>query len=319
MNIMYYIKYSILFVSLIFKLFCFIVLINQAWNLTIDYLKFSSNVKLEDKNDKSYKKLPAIHVCTEFDILFNRNKLYSELNISNIPVYEYKQYTDEYYLNLYCSGKNFSDNSIKNNICSLHEKDLQQMYLLSNSYILNNKVLELTINSKDLIDCKLHSITDSRFKLDNSCEDYSEIIESLHGKDLGICFSYFSDRHISKHLDLTLNNMDYIEFKINSSSIENVFTYFDFNVRIRPKALYYVYKLQLDLLWSIYNSKYIKFPTIQNSLKTIGYIQYISQISKITLDNYIIWFTYELSYIKTVVNHLSWPYSTHCQDFKCKY
>ena len=87
MNIKYYIKYSILFVSLIFKLFCFIVLINQAWNLTIEYLKFSSNVKLEDKNDKSYKKLPAIHVCTEFDILFNRNKLYSEFNISNIHVW----------------------------------------------------------------------------------------------------------------------------------------------------------------------------------------------------------------------------------------
>ena len=237
----------------------------------------------------------------------------------NIPVYEYKQYTKEYYLNLICSGKIFSNNSIINNICILHEKNLQQMYLLNNSYILNNKILELTINSKDLIDCKLHSKMDSRIKLDNSCEDYSEIIESLHGKDLGICFSYFSDRHISKHLDLTLNNRDYIEFKINSSSIENIYTYFYFNLRIAPPHFHCVYKLQLDLFWSIYNSKYIKFPTIQNSLKTIGYIQSIRQLNEATVANYSKWFTYELSYIKTIVNHLSWPYSTHCQDFKCKY
>ena len=306
---MNYLKECLLIVGLILRLMCFIVLIYQAWNLTVDYLRFPSNVKLEDINDYNYYKLPAIQVCTENDFIFNRNKIDSKFDIFRAFEMNFNKSAKQYMEEI-CKFDNICDKTAKDEQLKLFKFIYEQTFvseLYKNySQIFKNNVLELTINSNDFIECKVHFESDSGIKFVKSCEEYSPIIESLHGEEFGICFSYFNDKHLSKNNELILKDKDYIEFRINSSNIKNILL-----VQRRD--------MELNLFYLIYNSNEFKIPRVKNSIKTSAFKR-LTNIQNILnpLEIWNLWFTNELSYTKTIVNHLSWPYSSHCQDFKSK-
>ena len=102
---------------------------------------------------------------------------------------------------------------------------------------------------------------------------------------------------------MILKDKDYIEFRINSSNIKNILSIKEFD-------------LELNLFYLMYNSDEFKIPRFKNSIKTSAFNQLRSKDNSLQTWNF--WFTNELSYTKTIVNHLSWPYSSHCQDFKSK-
>ena len=305
---MKYLKECLLIVGLILRLMCFIVLIYQAWNLTVDYLRFPSNVKLEDINDNNYYKLPAIQVCTENDFIFNRNKIDSKFDIHRAFDMKMNESIKQF-MEFICEFNNICDKTAKDEILQTLKLEFELDFVLqlnkNNPQILNNNVFELTINLNDFIECKVHFESDSGIKFVKSCEEYSPIIESLHGEEFGICFSYFNDKHLSKNNDLILKDKDYIEFRINSSNIKNILLVKTSDILI-----------ELNLFYLMYNSNEFKIPRVKNSIKTSAFNQLRSRENP--LKSWNLWFTNELSYTKTIVNHLSWPYSSHCQDFKSK-
>ena len=84
-----------------------------------------------------------------------------------------------------------------------------------------------------------------------------------------------------------MKDNNFIEFKINGNKLKEIFAFSEFSY--------------LNLYWLIHNSKALKSPKIENVITTKGREE-----------------IYELSYFKTIVKHLSWPYMSDCYHFESK-
>lgn len=149
-------------ILIIVKLIFLLMLFYQIILLSIDYLNFPYKVKLEIINDKNY--LPAITICAKK--FFVKKKV--ELSLNN------KKVKNSHSLKI---DENFNVEKFMNE--SLEKFSVHK--------------LELTITAKELINCSanLHEFKSFKRKKIGNCVENTRVIESIYGRDLGKCFTYF--------------------------------------------------------------------------------------------------------------------------------
>ncbi len=188
------------FILILVKFICFLLLFYQFILLTIDYLNFPYNVKLEIINEQHF--LPAITICSKKIFIEDKIKSYFKL-------------TEEY--------KNFYKKYKK----TVGHKKIRKLFLQKYLKILykefSSDKLELTISAKELINCSgsLHKFKDYDRKMISKCEDMTEVIESIYGQEFGKCFTYFANNSLEIK-SLVFKNNDYIQFEIKREIFEKL-------------------------------------------------------------------------------------------------
>lgn len=206
-------------VLILVKIICFLMLFYQFILLTIDYLSFPYNVKLEITNEQNY--LPAITICSNKFLI--EDKIISYFNL-----------TEEY--------ENFQKKYKKTVGVIEFRKLLYRKYLdiIYDEFSVDK--LELTISAKELINCSanLRKLNDFNQKMVSNCEDKTQVIESIYGEELGKCFTYFADN--SREREIVFNNNDFIQFEIKRENFEKLLGIFDFSLFVHnPKDLNFQY------------------------------------------------------------------------------
>jgi hypothetical protein len=196
--------------------------------------------------------------------------------------------------------KNFYNKSMKkcekqNNCDLLVNRYYDDLYLFDKSIIgryqeeILNNIFDLTISSNIMIQCsgEVHSGVGNEKKVINNCEEETQVIETMHSKDFGLCFTYFSKNKIIRNNSMTLKDKDFIKFEVNSKNYDRIV---------------YLSKY-MHLFWLIHDSNSMAIPKRENVIRT--------KETGIRLN-------YELRYRKTIVEYLSWPYKTDCHHFESK-
>ena len=226
-------KKSLLLVFI--KLLFLLILIYGGLEISIDYLSYPYIYKLEIKSSNGLS-LPAITICTESNVLFDKSRINKYFNLSNQYIkYEeiaiqkaneiYKQCMDSYFIYDKIEIKNIICNEIKNSknyfLNKFYSKYLRQMLEM---FSFDNLYENFTINANQLINCsakyhlkhksykncdKSHTNTDC-YELSNNCSQSYRVLESIYGNEFGLCFAYF---HTNDGIYLIDN--DFIEFNIN--------------------------------------------------------------------------------------------------------
>ncbi len=201
--------------------------------LTIDYLNFPYNVKLEIFNERNH--LPAITICS--NKFFIKDKIKSYFNRNE----EYLNFENKY-------KKTVGDKKFRKFLKIIYKE-------------FSADKLELTISAKELINCSgsLHKFDDFNRKIISNCEDMTEVIESIYGQELGKCFTYFADNLLERE-SIVLKDNDFIQFEIKRENFEKLSTVsnlFDFSMFVHnPKNLNLQYS---DTRFALFEGKYKEF------------------------------------------------------------
>jgi len=291
-----YIKILVLSISLVFKVFWFFVLLYQGIDLTYDYLKFPSTVKLTELNNRKDFKLPAIQVCTGLNHILDRNKVISYFNL-----------TEDFIIFLYSlnrMSKELMDMCLSKTEYKVHCDDYLKKRLSRFSvtfdlrvfgdrfHQINESYSKFMIKASDYFLCsgEAHNQIGSNKIIINNCEKYTEVIETTHGNDLGVCFTYFSDRKSLTNNSLTLKDKDFIQFEISSIKLENIM----FLNKIIINGDFF-------LFWSIHDSNTFTIPKRSDLFQVFGVGVFL-----------------EVKYLRTTVKYLPWPYKSDCHHFDSK-
>jgi len=283
---------SFLFFSLIFKVLCFCVLFYQSVIVTVDYLNFPTIVKFEVKSDRKYFKLPAIQLCTGTNIFLDRNKLMAHFNLTEEFSTKYENLRNQYNEQLILCEYSFSGRSCVSKLTTTFDRAIFRLDKLIFKRIgykqIKEKISQIIISAKDYIRCsgEVHTENGYRKEVIDDCEKYSEVIQSIHVNDFGVCLTYFSDRKSLTNSSFTLKDDDFIEFVPNFKNLNNI-------LFLTPKRVW--------LKWLIRDSNTFIIPKQENIIKTyMGY-------------------SWEFKYTRNTVKHLSWPYESDCHNFDSKF
>jgi hypothetical protein len=232
------------------KFIYLLMLFYQIILLSIDYLNFPYNVKLEIINDKNY--LPAITICAKN--FFVKNKV--KLSLNN------KDMKNSHSLKI---DENFNVEKSMNE--SLEKFSVDK--------------LELTITAKELINCSanLYEFKSFKRKKIGNCIENTRVIESIYGRDLGKCFTYFVNNSFRRE-SVVFRGNDFIQFKLDVQTFDNL----------------------LD------NSEKNSLTIFIHDQKIFDHR--INEGIKYYENNY-----QEFEFRKTKVNYLSWPYMNDCDHY----
>jgi hypothetical protein len=186
---------------IVFKLICLLMLFYQIILLSIDYLSFPYNVKLEIVDNENH--LPAITLCAES--FFNKKKVISYFNLSvDYDLLEQKYNEKEDY-----------------------EQDFYSEYFgkLLNEF--SEEKINLTLSAKEFIKCsaKLHDSQSFKEITITDCGEKTEIIELLYGEkrngdqNSGKCFTYFADINFKRDSIIFQNN-DFVRLELNKTYLQ---------------------------------------------------------------------------------------------------
>ena len=209
------------FVSI--KTICFVTLVLSGLSVTLDYLSYPYIYKLIVSDNKYGFDLPAISVCTERHVFFDKHKV--------IQYFDLQQKYDEWERNVtilfqkydnYCNKMNYvskSDNywpctfleTENNHNMSLFFREYEKKIFESLSF---DQMKNLTISANELFKCsaKLHFRYESKHSnatIIENCFERFDVLESIYGNDFGICYTFFA-----KNYSIYLKDDDYIQFDI---------------------------------------------------------------------------------------------------------
>ena len=237
------------------KLFCLTVLLKSGFDVTFDYLGFPFEYKLIVLDNKYGFDFPSISVCTENNVLFDKQKIIEHFDLQkqwnqfgNNLMEELQQNINScnQKINIYYEKRlielNESEpyNDLDSNIDSIKDEfkltfKCYPHLTVSNSFVsnINGMIFDesnfyemnsLTINTNKLFDCsaKVHFRTESfdsnAHKIDN-CFKYFDALKSIYSnEDFGICFEFFA-----KNYSIYLKDDDYIELNVKYSEQKNIF------------------------------------------------------------------------------------------------
>ena len=73
------------------------------------------------------------------------------------------------------------------------------------------------------IQAKLHLLGDSNEIIINNSYNYINIVERIHSKELGICFTYSESQYNFQSKNLIMRDNDFIELLLNQSNYSRLF------------------------------------------------------------------------------------------------
>ena len=223
----------------IIQLICVLFMICNGLLLILDYLKFDYELKLIiSKNDRGID-LPAIDICTENNVLFDKRKIlklfdldryYSQiehkLKLHNYCSYycrpKYKlRYSDSllFYFDLLSSCCNKYSKHIHNKLIAFIEK-FEQMIFAHLSY---EQMISLTLSGPELFECrasvhlKNQTIGSNQTIIDNCFQVFPIFRHIYANNDFGICYKLFDNNN-----QIRIENNDSIEIKIKNEMIKNL-------------------------------------------------------------------------------------------------
>ena len=304
----------------IIKINCFLILVLSGLSVTLDYLSYPYIYKLIVSDNKYGFDLPAISVCTERHVFFDKHKViqYFDLQIkydewkhnkSEIFRNENNKCIDEYTgfeskgthfsIHRYCSFLNFEFNY---NL-SLFLREYEKKIFESLSF---DQMKNLTISANELFKCsaKLHfryNPIESNSTEIPDCFQSFNVLESIYGNDFGICYTFFA-----KNYSIYLKDDDYIKFDIKYET-QKKFMINGFYDTIRiPIHKFGTKEENLDLYSDDYFGIYFSvnpkhremFANFETSFKSM----------RNSLNS-------ELRFRKTSVELLSTPYMKECKQY----
>ena len=222
------------FILSFIKILCFVILVLSGLSVTLDYLSYPYIYKLIILDNKYGFDLPAISVCTERHVFFDKHKVIQYFDLQQ----KYEEFMrikeQEYEKNFEICFQEWSKiesedplydfmaNEIKTTICQTLDLDLNyNKSLFFREY--EKKIFEslsfdqmknLTISANELFKCsaKLHFRYESKHSnatIIENCFKRFDVLESIYGNDFGICYTFFA-----KNYSIYLKDDDYIQFDI---------------------------------------------------------------------------------------------------------
>ena len=219
------------------NLVCLIILIYNAIDMTIDFLKFDYEYKLFVDYNKDGIDLMPISVCTESDVLFDKRKVIKNLDIDLIHTqYENDAFNYFYYYPAKMFPNNDQDCQLSDdrnfqyfvwpemkshgswkwiwNLCTNRfYQNYQKMVFDEMSF---DELNALTFAAKELFSCsaKVHYKENTNIKANDSidnCFDKYSVKKSIKvNKEFGVCYTFFD-----KNYRILLETEDYIKISIN--------------------------------------------------------------------------------------------------------
>ena len=234
------------------KCLCFVILVLSGLSVTLDYLSYPYIYKLIVSDNKYGFDLPAISVCTERHVFFDKHKVIQYFDLQQKYEEFMRNKEQEYEKNFeiclqeYAKVKStdpFTDlfgNEIKTAICqtldidfnynkSLFFREYEKKIFESLSF---DQMKNLTISANELFKCsaKLHFRYESKHSNETiieNCFERFDVLESIYGNDFGICYTFFT-----KNYSIYLKDDDYIQFDIKYETQNKFMTNGFYNIDI---------------------------------------------------------------------------------------
>ena len=232
-------------IVLILNAICLLFLFYNAIDMTFDYLRFEFSYKLIVDDNKEGFDLPEISVCTENNVLFDKNKVIQYFGVEN----EWqKKRIQMKYLNEQNENNKVEENCIKEWEKHVGDPDLTKNLLeyrinfCSNKFFIKLKIFifyemsfyemnSITVNANELFDCSAilhikHTFIDLNVTNIDYCFDRFPVLKSIYfNEHFGICYKFFSvNNHIflkdKDHINITIKFEKQIDIMIVNRSID---------------------------------------------------------------------------------------------------
>ena len=284
------------------KCFCFVMILIQSIQMTIDFLKFSYNYELNVIDIKNGFDYPSISLCTESNVFFNKEKVIKNFNLKNEFDFYIKKIDEIYDLKfIFCNNDSLNEESFfesympRKHGCRMinrekfyyHSKFLQKYEKIIFDEFSFDQMQSLTITAKELFKCSanIHFINQSFRSIDN-CFDYFNINQIIYANnDFGICFSFFA-----KNYSIFIEDNDNIKITLNYDQERDLMAN---GIFLDSYEVENYYRLKND--YQIHDIDYFKFYLLVNNGKPfrridaiesnrVGYHAYI-KFSKFIVEN----------------------------------
>ena len=292
----------------IIQVICISFMIYNAFVLISEYLKFGYELKLIFSNNNRGIDLPAISVCTESNVLFDRRKVIQYFDLSR----EYSELENGFNGTKNCKPKNRGkyahDNLWSLRFCFLRYNDdkinelrifLIKYELMIFEHLSYEQMIAFIISSDELFECSaslhyMNQTIESNATIIEKCSERFRISRDIYANnDFGICYKFFDNNY-----GINIKNDDIIVIKIKYET-QNKFM---FNVVNLPKleeffSLYYfsddnTYHLQnkdnaIELRHEYGLKSDLLFKTVTLEMLSTPYMEFCQQKGK-NINNYII-------------------------------
>ena len=305
----------------IIKIICFLILVLSGLSVTLDYLSYPYIYKLIVSDNKYGFDLPAISVCTERHVFFDKHKVIQYFDLELIYD-EWKQNVSEEFE----IQKKFCKSLINDvHPGSLYDRNFYNCFYLETEFNYNlsqffrnyeRKIIEslsfdqmknLTISANELFKCsaKLHfryNPIESNLTKIPDCFERFDVLESIYGNNFGICYTFFA-----KNYSIYFKDDDYIQFDIKYETQKNFIINGHYNKSENPESISFLkdtppLKPDSDDYFGLYfsvNPKHREmFANFETSFKS----------TRNSLNS-------ELRFRKTSVELLSTPYMQECKQY----
>ena len=286
----------------IFKLFCFILLVYNSFDILFTYLSFDYNIKLMFASNSFVTELPQISVCTENDVLYDKNKVIEVFKLRE----EYKEhvrYVDQnnqvhFYFDYHTKTLPFNYFSSKSKNQILKKKYKLNEFFGKYQQIIENELnyeerKEFVVKANQLFECsaKVHFRYDSQQKTIDNCFNEFQVLESIsNNKDYGICYTFYAYNKI------ILKDKDNLKLKIKYE-IQKDFIIFSFLNK---------YTDEMEIIYSdLYFNTY--FMTFDDKSTGFREKQMATKVERVGLKA-------DLIIRQTSMQSLSTPYMTYCEN-----
>ena len=291
---------------IIIQIICLCLLVYNGFDLTSDYLLFDYVFKLEVLDTQTGYDFPGISVCTENNVLFDKNKVLGYFDLSE----EYSQMKNNLWIKYTEDFNTFKDRILNKGIQQkkYHFLITEMNYKLSKLLIPYEKMIfvelyfyemiSLRVKAEELFDCsaKLHIRNQSIFSKVTEIDSCIGIREKLYfNEEYGICYTLFT-----KTMSTSFMMNDYIEIRIKSSTLRH----FMIN-GINFQDIYYKDIKYFELYWQ---DNFLLYFMMNN----LNFIQPVNKMNAFKTED--IGSKNILQLKRQGITFLSKPYMDQCND-----
>jgi hypothetical protein len=267
------------------KISCFVILILQLINVSIDYFSYPFGIKVDISYDETHS-LPAITLCTQKDFICNKSHIE---NIKSGVVRKYSEIIQKYIHYLQVGEKVLYESTRELKAHFTHKHNNLNQFIFNELYgkyehnLVLNQLSNTTLKLEEFIECKLKfEIPKFNNYTEVNCLSKSRTIQIFEKNNVfGKCFTYFHENEFYENQkEIKISRNDFIEFKLSEKLIDEV---------IHKVGDYYV------LYISIHSNKTGTGVSNFHNLPLLG-------------------LKFVLSFGKIFYKSLSKPYSSQCRD-----
>ena len=254
------------------KSLCFVMILIQTIQMTIDFLKFRYNYNLNVIDIKNGFDFPSITLCTERNVFFTKEKVIKYFNLRINYNFHVEKFDDIFNLKfINCNNdtlnkRNYLDKYLPKEIgCRMiirekfyhHNKFFVRYEKMIFDEFSFDEMQSLTITANKLFICSanIHFLNQSFRSIDN-CSDYFDIKEIIYSNnDFGICFTFFE-----KNYSIFMKEKDNLKITVNYDQASDLMAKgvllksFNIENHIRLTRDYQIYDIDYFRLYLLVNN-----------------------------------------------------------------